>query len=132
MDILIADEAGQRLFSIQVKTRRSPGGDGGWHMSQKHENIRGNRLFYVFVNLTKPLGEAPDYYVMPADIVADVVTETHAAWERNPGKRGQKRSQTNPMRRIRPDNSSSYTKEKPQYTSGWMDPFKDAWHFFEK
>lgn len=88
MDILIADEIGNRLFSIQVKTRTTIGGDGGWHMTDKHERIVGKHLYYVFVDLGKPLGCNPDYYIIPADIVAKVVYETHKAWERNPGKGG--------------------------------------------
>lgn len=132
MDILIADQGGNRLFSIQVKTRTVMGGDGGWHMHKKHETIKGDRLFYVFVDLGKPEGEAPDYYVIPANKVADVVRESHQAWERNPGRRGQQRSQNNPMRRIMPDYSRNYTNEAPQYTLGWMDDYRNAWWYFEQ
>ncbi|MBL4874143.1 MAG: hypothetical protein JKY41_12345 [Rhodobacteraceae bacterium] len=131
MDILIADTFGNHLLSIQVKTRTTIGGDGGWHMSEKHEKIKGSKLLYVFVDLGKPTGESPDYFIIPAITVAKIVFETHKAWERNPGKRGQQRSQTNKMRRIRPDNTSSYTAEKPEYTLGWMDSYKSAWHFLE-
>lgn len=88
MDILIADRSGQQLFSVQVKTRASKGGDRGWHMSEKHESITGDKLFYVFVDLSTPQGEAPAYFVMPANAVARAVRETHAAWARNPGFRG--------------------------------------------
>ncbi len=129
MDILIADTAGDHLFSIQVKTRTTVGGDGGWHMSEKHEKIIGKRLLYIFVDLGKPNGEYPDYYIIPANTVAKVVYETHKAWERNPGKGGRERSQTNKMRRIVPDYSRNYTNEKPAYTVGWMDTYKNAWHF---
>lgn len=131
MDILIADRLGHHLYSIQVKTRRSIGGDGGWHMHQKHETIIGDRLFYVFVDLGKPFGEHPDFYILPSAVVAKVVAETHAAWERNPGKRGQQRSQTNKMRRIQPDFTTCYTVEPPQYTRGWMDMFRENWGYFD-
>ena len=131
MDILIADLTGQQLYAIQVKTRASVGGDGGWYMSQKHETIVGERLFYVFVDLGKPKDEVPDYFIIPANTVAEIVRETHAAWERNPGARGQQRSQTNTIRRIRPDFSSNYTNEPPQFTMGWMEPYRSAWHYFE-
>lgn len=132
MDILIADEIGNRLFSIQVKTRSTIGGDGGWHMTDKHERIVGKHLYYVFVDLGKPLGCNPDYYIIPADIVAKVVYETHKAWERNPGMGGRQRSQTNKMRRILPDYSKNYTAEPPQYTAGWLTPYLNAWHYFDR
>lgn len=132
MDILIADELGEKLFSIQVKTRATIGGDGGWHMNAKHENIIGKRLFYVFVDLGKRQTELPDYFIMPSTIVAEVVREAHAAWERNPGKNGRQRSQTNKMRRIQPDNSKIYTAEQAKFTQGWMEPYREAWHYFEE
>jgi hypothetical protein len=131
LDILIADKDGNHLYSVQVKTRTTIGGDGGWHMSEKHEKVRGKRLFYVFVDLGKPAGEVPEYYIIPADVVAKVVYETHKAWERNPGKDGRQRSLSNKMRRILPDYSGCYTAEQPQYTLGWLDPYKNAWDRFE-
>ncbi|HEY8065135.1 MAG TPA: hypothetical protein VIF40_10480, partial [Methylosinus sp.] len=39
-DIVVTDVEGARLCSIQVKTRRDIGSDGGWHMKAKHEDIR--------------------------------------------------------------------------------------------
>ncbi|WP_107495121.1 hypothetical protein [Thalassobius sp. I31.1] len=131
MDILIADRSGQQLFSLQVKTRTSVGGDGGWHMSSKHEGIKGERLFYVFVDMGKPLNERPDCFILPADLVAEMVFETHRDWERNPGKAGQTRAKGGPMRRIRPDYFSIYTAEPPKYTQGWMEPYREAWQVFE-
>jgi len=131
MDILIADQQGQTLFSIQVKTRTHAGGDRGWHMGRKHEEIRGDRLFYVFVDLGIPEGSAPHYFIIPADIVALVVKDMHAAWLRNPGRNGRER-QDSDMRRIRPDYSSNFTDEPPdeRYTEGWMEQYRDAWHHF--
>ncbi|SPH18775.1 hypothetical protein DEA8626_02319 [Defluviimonas aquaemixtae] len=79
MDILIAGRSGDRLFSIQVKTRTTVGGDGGWHMHEKHEEIRAERLFYAFADLGKPDGEAPDYYIIPSNQKADAVRVTHEA-----------------------------------------------------
>ena len=36
-DIVVTNMEGSRLCSIQVKSRRGVGADGGWHMSKKHE-----------------------------------------------------------------------------------------------
>lgn len=131
MDILIADPSGQTLFSIQVKTRTHAGGDRGWHMGRKHEDIRGHRLFYVFVDLGVPEGSAPPFFVIPADTVADAVREMHAAWLRNPGRNGRERKDSD-MRRIRPDYSNYFTAEQPgeRFREGWMEPYRNAWYQF--
>jgi hypothetical protein len=133
MDILIADQAGNRLFSIQVKTRTQIGGDGGWHMGVKHETICEDQLFYVFVDLGNQDWSAIDYYVVPSATVSRTVRETHLIWSRNPGKTGQPRKSATTMRRIRPDYSSIYSSEHPdpKYQAGWMDKYKNAWHVFE-
>lgn len=122
MDILIADEVGETLFCLQVKTRTQIGGDRGWHMGRKHEDIRGARLFYVFVDLGIPDGVAPDCFVIPSDVVADAVKETHAAWLRNPGKNGHTRKDSD-MRRIQPNYASFYTKDPvdPRFATGWIE-----------
>src|SRR5258707_963237 len=49
-DIIVCDVEGTRLCSIQVKTRRERGRDGGWHMKDKHEKLRSDTLFYCFVD----------------------------------------------------------------------------------
>ncbi|MEL6839149.1 MAG: hypothetical protein AAFP85_07635 [Pseudomonadota bacterium] len=131
MGILIADERGQTLYSVQVKTRKQLGGDRGWHMDRKHESIRGDRLFYVFVDLGVPEGAAPSFFIIPADIVAETVRKTHAAWLRNPGRNGHTRKDSD-MRRIRPDYTSNDTNEPvdPRYSSGRMETFRSAWGQF--
>ena len=131
MDVLIADDRGERMFSIQVKTRTQAARAKGWPMHKKHESIAGKRLFHVFVDLSKPLGEVPDYFVIPSEIVAKVVRETHAAWVRNPGRKGQQRSLTNDMRSIQSDYASVYTVEEPGFVLGWLDEFKESWHYFD-
>ncbi len=131
MDILIADECGETLFCVQVKTRTQHGGDRGWHMGKKHETIRGDRLYYVFVDLAISEGAAPDFFIIPADVVAETVRETHAAWLRNPGRNDHVRKD-NDIRKIRPDYSASYTNEAvdSRYTIGWMEQYRSAWSQF--
>ena len=132
MDILIADEQGQTLAAVQVKTRTQIGGDRGWHMGRKHQDIRGARLFYVFVDLGIPEGAAPEFFIVPADVVADAVTDTHAAWLRNPGRNGHKRKDSD-MRRIQPDYAAFYTDEpvNSQYATGWLEKYRSAWTLFD-
>jgi hypothetical protein len=63
-DIVVTDIEGTRLCSIHVKTRRY-GSSGGWIMSAKHERIRGERLFYCFVDFQKVANESPSYLLFP-------------------------------------------------------------------
>src|SRR5271170_2200026 len=72
-DIVVTDLEGTRLCSIQVKTRRDIGSDGGWHMKAKHEDIRGDRHFYCFVNFGKTTDDRPTVHVLPSVLVADVL-----------------------------------------------------------
>jgi hypothetical protein len=72
-DILVTDVKGGRLCSIQVKTRRELGSDGGWHMKAKHEGMSEDRLFYCFVDFGKNLDSHPAVYVLQSSIVAKVL-----------------------------------------------------------
>jgi hypothetical protein len=54
-DIVVTDIEGSKMCSIQVKSRRDIGADGGWHMKEKHESIISERLFYCFVDFGKTL-----------------------------------------------------------------------------
>lgn len=75
---------------VQVKTR-TRGSDGGWQMSEKHEGIVHDRLFYAFVDLEPA---EPIVYVVPSAIVAEVVGTSHCdlaggTWRRRSGATGQ-------------------------------------------
>jgi hypothetical protein len=50
VDILVLSSDQTVVASLQVKTR-TYGPDQGWHMSEKHEEIVEDRLFYTFLNL---------------------------------------------------------------------------------
>ena len=45
-------------------------------MNKKHENLRDDDLFYVFVRLNDGQKE-PDYWVVPSKDVADIVKYSH-------------------------------------------------------
>ena len=86
-DIIVTDGVGERLFAIQVKTRREKGTDRGWHMRDKHETIRSPSLFYCFVDVGKALVDVPFCYVVPSDVVAKCLKETYREWLAAPEKR---------------------------------------------
>lgn len=126
-DIVVTDLTGHRLCTIQVKSRRDIGADGGWHMGPKHERIIGDRLFYCFVDFGKTPKDRPSVFVMPSSVVAEVISVSHKAWLSVPGAKGQKRNDSK-MRRLMPDYKKSYHPNPTPYPLGWMDQYRDAWH----
>jgi hypothetical protein len=74
IDILVTNAGATRSVGIQVKTNRVKRKD--WMLDQKAEGYQANDLFYVFVNL-HGLGQLPDYYVVPSEVVAGSVTRDH-------------------------------------------------------
>ena len=129
-DIVVTDITGNRLCSIQVKTRRALGSDGGWHMSKKHESIVGERLFYCFVDLGESVDSFPRVHVIPSEIVASVLTQMHMAWLAVPGANGQQRKDSN-FRRLVPDYTRSCAPNPTPYSLGWLEPYREAWHLLE-
>lgn len=97
VDILVNFLDGGEPCLIQVKARNTPG-DGGWPMNQKHEHIRDEDLWYCFVDFEP---EHPTVHVIPASVVADVLTEDHSTWLTEPGRNGQAHNDMS-MRKLRP------------------------------
>jgi hypothetical protein len=64
-DIVVSSVEGDRLCAVQVKARQGKGGDGGWHMSKKHEGIGAPQLFYAFVDFGDLLDPRPQTYILP-------------------------------------------------------------------
>ena len=126
-DIVITDIEGSRLCSIQVKARRDLSSDGGWHMKEKHEKLRSDRLFHCFVDFSRTAEDRPVVYVLPSERVAEVLFTAHRQWLSNPGKRGQKHKD-GAMRRFLPDYTRTFGAVKNPYPKGWLDPYRDAWH----
>lgn len=120
-DIVVTDLEGTRLCSIQVKTRRDLGSDGGWHMKAKHEGTRGERLFYCFVDFGKTPEARPTVHVLPSALVGDVLTATHRKWLATPGKKGQPHKD-GVMRRLLPDYARVFLASDNPYPMGWLDP----------
>lgn len=126
-DIVVTNITGHSLCTIQVKSRRDKGSDGGWHMGAKHERIIGDRLFYCFVDFGKAPDAHPTVFVMPSKVVAEVLSSSHRAWLSVPGAKGQQRKDSN-MRRLLPDYTPSYRPNPNPYPRGWLDHYRDAWH----
>jgi hypothetical protein len=122
-DIVVTDDVGQRACAIQVKTRRNLGSDGGWHMKAKHEQIRGDSLFYCFVNFGNEVDDAPISFVIPSRVVADTLALSHRVWLSRPG-RGGRPHKDGDMRRLLP----SYAQlEMTTHGPGWLEQYRSAW-----
>jgi hypothetical protein len=87
-DIVVTDLTGSKLCSIQVKTRRDIGADGGWHMHAKHEENFNDRLFFAFVDFGKSSSDRPSVFLVPSRVVAEVLNSSHKQWLQNPGLKG--------------------------------------------
>jgi hypothetical protein len=126
VDILISDPDGGHLAAIQVKTS----GDRvtiGWRMDVKHESMSNERLFYCFIDPGE-MGSEPTCWIVPSAVVARHVYETHRAWLAGTPVRGS-------TRKDGPGRKMHLVCAHPpidEYPAGWMDQYKEAWHFLEQ
>jgi len=116
-DILVNYLDSGKSNLIQVKSTQH-GSDGGWTMSEKHERITDDDLFYCFVDF-KPMD--PKVFVLPAKVVAKAVSEDHAIWLATPGKNG-RRHNDSPMRKVKALGMSQ--------GAGWLEPYFERWEYF--
>ncbi len=114
-DILVNFLDGGTPALIQVKSRQS-GGDGGWHMAEKHETQVDEDLFFCFVDFEPAY---PTVHVLPAPFVAETLKRDHEIWLDTPGRKGQAHNPTN-MRRLRPNMNG----KEP----GWLDEYLENWN----
>lgn len=99
-------------------------------MKAKHEQLRGDRLFYCFVDFLSSHETRPLVYVVPSAVVADVIMAAHRKWLSRPGRKGQPHKD-GPMRRLLPDYVQTYGPIDNPYPDGWLEPYRDAWHLLQ-
>lgn len=124
VDIIAMTEDAKRNLQIQVKTRtEGRSSDNGWMMSEKHESLVNDNLFYVFVTLPENWTDKdqPSTFIIPSKKVAAIVKKSHEDWTSSPGRNGQKRNETT-MRRIKPVYSDS-----PSIPKDWMEAYRNNW-----
>jgi hypothetical protein len=92
-------------------------------MKAKHEQIRGESLFYCFVDFGNEADDAPTSYVIPSNVVADTLALTHRTWLARPG-RGGRPHKDGEMRRLLPSYANL---ELESHGPGWLDQYKEAW-----
>jgi hypothetical protein len=127
-DIVITDIQANRLFAIQVKSRRDIGSDKGWHMKAKHEHIKSEFIFYCFVDFGPGLDSLPVTYIVPSAVVATVLAESHSTWLKTPGKKNQAHKDS-VMRRFKPDYTGTFG-PGTKFGPGWLSQYREAWELF--
>lgn len=75
IDILASNANATRTVSIQVKTNK--GGQPKWMLGKKSESFAAKEHFYAFVVL-RPVGQRPEFYIVPSEVVAHTVSTDHA------------------------------------------------------
>lgn len=108
IDILASNADVTRTVSIQVKT--SKGGQPRWMLGKKSESFASRDHFYAFVILS-PIGQRPEFYIVPSEVVASTVSTDHATWLKGTKKDGSAHKDSN-MRIFRDD----------------VGQFKEAWN----
>jgi hypothetical protein len=104
---------------IQVKTRSGRGGRKNWMMNEKHEEMSEPNLFYCFVNL---LDINPEVYVIPSNLIAEIIKSGHQIWLETPGRKNQKHNNSS-MRMISDNPGIDLKFAQP----GWMDEYLENW-----
>jgi len=85
IDILASNKDATKSVGIQVKA--SQGARPEWVMNKKAETDLADNLFYVFVCLAP--GRPDAFHIVPREVVARYVRDTHKRWLTTPGKNGQ-------------------------------------------
>ena len=105
-DILAINRETYKQFAIQVKTTSYK--QKSWTLSEKNEELVGDNIIYFFVSLNEL--DIPEYHIVPSNIVAKIIKETHQLWLDTPGKRGQKHN-NNAIRK--------FTDWEDKYLNNW-------------
>ena len=100
IDILVSDSKYKHLYRIEVKStikkthhERLFGKKAfySWPMSEKHETIRDDRLYYCFVHMSST-NELPKFFIVPSKTVATYVRWQHKFWLKTRKSKGNETS----------------------------------------
>ena len=122
-DVLVSDIEGRRFVHVQVKTFVP--GNRTCSLSRKAEKTYGRNFFWVLCGLPKMDSAATVcFYVIPAEVLARNVAESHKIWLKTPGKKGQEHRDSN-MRTVA---------IPPRKTrNGWsIEKYLNRWDLIEK
>lgn len=92
IDIIASNADASKTVSIQVKANKS--GKASWILNKKSETFSSDNHFYIFVAL-HPLGNRPDFYIVPSSVIAEYTSRTHSEWLSGTKKDGSERKDSN-------------------------------------
>lgn len=115
VDIAVRSPDGSLAFNLQVKARCAAK-NRNWTLSRRHEDVRDEGLFYCLVAFRDDDEQRACCWIVPSNILATCVSETHAAYREQSGC-------DNNRRHVRED----MARRIPKYGPGWLDPFLENW-----
>jgi len=134
-DLIVLNKNGTSSSPLQVKTTFK---NTHWLLQEKHEKLIKN-LIFCFVHMSKNTHEN-EIFVLESEIVSYAISMSHKIWLKLPGLKGRKHHD-NSMRALHRDfsfliknnNHKKHLKKEEikfleEYSSGWMNKYKDAWH----
>ena len=77
VDIIVSNADASKSITIQVKTNKNAA--RRWMLSQKSESFYSDSHFYAFVSL-RPHGERPAFHIVPSEVVANQIYNSHRDW----------------------------------------------------
>jgi hypothetical protein len=138
-DLIVLGKDGTSSSPVQVKTTFK---EMHWLLQEKHENPIKN-LIFCFVYMSKD-SHKNEIFIINSKMVAYVISTSHKIWLKLPGLKGRKHNDS-PMRALHRDfsffakikNYKEYLNKEEikfieEYSSGWMDKYRDAWHLINK
>jgi len=140
-DLIVLGKDGTSSSPVQVKTTFKT---DAWILKEKHETPIKN-LVFCFVCMSEK-SDKNEIFVINSEVVSYFLKNSHNIWLKLPGSKGQKHNNSsmrqltrNPLKSIvsKVKNHEQYLNKEEinffkEYTSGWMDKYKDAWHLINK
>jgi hypothetical protein len=122
-DILCSNISGTKFVHIQVKTFVP--GARTCSVGLKSEKTYGKKFFWVLGGIPRPSdNKGFEYFIIPSSDMAKNVSNTHQAWLKRPGKKGQQHN-----------DSKIRIVHIPPITSfgGWsIEKYRERWDLIEK
>lgn len=115
-DILVTN--GEKTVKVRVKTKSEKYDVWQWSIKKDGtiiRNVTDLEDFTILVNLTMDHKEM-DYYVVPTQVVHDILVEDFKAWVSTPGKGGRQRSLSNPKRNLP---YTRYQEQLARFENNW-------------
>lgn len=87
-DLIAVSPKGRKvLISVKASTNMT------FHLGKKDEDIKDKDFYYAFVNLKKEFLE-PEFWIIPSEIVSEIITKNHKKYENTLKKNGTKHKDT--------------------------------------